>query len=124
MPEPVTIESKLSDPLYASVDWSGFKERDLVILEFRKYTSHIVSEHLRKEPVPRALTTHSWYYETRHEKMSGITRCQNKLEYVLIGKDQTIKRRWNLFPPNHELYSLIDAMPMRRYEMHERQLND
>ncbi len=117
LPDTATIESKLTNPLYSSIDWSGFKERDLVILEFRKYTSHIVSEHRRKEIVPRALTTHSWYYESDHAKMMTLTRCKNKIEYVLIGKDTGVKMRWDLFPPNDELYELIDSMPMRRFEM-------
>lgn len=118
LPESVTIESKLADPLYASIDWHGFKERDLEILEFRKQTSHLVKEHLRAKPVPRALVTHLWYYTAEsHKKIGIIANCENKLEYVLIGKDGTQKRRWNLFPSNDELYSLIDAMPMRRFEM-------
>jgi len=125
LPESATIESKLADPLYASIDWKGFKERDLEILEYRKQTSHLVEEHGRADPVPRALITHAWYYGTvPHEKISAITKCENKLEYVLIGKDGSQKRRWSLFPTNDDLYSTIDAMPMRRFEMRERKWND
>ena len=121
LPESAIIESKLADPLYASIDWNGFKERDLEILEFRKRTSHLVKEHRRAEPVPRLLVTHAWYHTTEsHKKIGTITKCENKLEYVLIGKDGTQKKRWNLFPSNDELYSLIDAMPMRQFEMRER----
>ena len=120
-PESATIESSLADPLYTSIDWDGFKERDLVILEFRKQTSHLVKEHRRAEPVPRALITHAWYYTTEsHEKISAVTKCENKLEYVLIGKDATQKKRWNLFPSNDDLYSTIDAMLMRRFEVRQK----
>jgi len=78
-------------------DRDGFEERDLVIVKIGKDKSH---------------------------RLARIARCENKLEYVLIGKDQTQKMRWDLFPPKNELYSLIDAMPMRRYEMREGQIND
>ena len=78
-------------------DRDGLEERDLVIVNIGKGKSH---------------------------RLARIARCENKLEYVLIGKDQTQKMRWDLFPPKNELYSLIDAMPMRRYEMREGQIND
>ena len=80
-----------------SVDRDGFEERDLVIVKIGKGKSH---------------------------RLARIARCENKLEYVLIGKDQTQKMRWDLFPPKNELYPLIDSMPMRRYEMREGQIND
>jgi len=122
LPESATIKSKLSDPLYASLDWPGFEERDLSILEFRKYSSHLISEHPKKDPVPRAIVSQWGHYATgsEHKKISKIAKCQNKLEYVLIGKDETQKRRWSLFPSDDDLYSIIDAMPMRRYEMRQR----
>jgi len=76
-----------------SVDRDGFEDRDLIIIKIGKGKSH---------------------------RLARIARCENKLEYVLIGKDTTQKQRWDLFPSNDELYSLIDAMPMRRYEMRQR----
>ena len=118
LPESATIESSLTDPFYTSIDWDGFKERDLEILEFRKQTSHLVKEHRRAEAVPRALVTHAWYHTTEsHKKIGTTTKCDNKLEYVLIGKDKTVKKRWGLFPSNDDLYSTIDAMPMRQIEI-------
>jgi len=92
MCEPDNIIPK-SKALHTSIDWDGFEERDLVIVELGT---------------------------DKTSRLAKIARCDNKLEYVLIGKDQTQKRRWNLFPSNDELYSLIDAMPMRRYEMRQR----
>jgi len=82
-----------SAAFYASIDWKGFEERDLVVAETVK---------------------------SKADRLTKIAGCENKLEYVLIGKDQTQKRRWNLLPSNDELYSLIDAMPMRRFEMRQR----
>ena len=41
-------------------------------------------------------------------------------EAVLVGKDGTVKGRWNRPVTLPELFSLIDAMPMRRQEMRAR----
>lgn len=61
-------------------------------------------------------------YEIRHQfnRLESITRCENALEYVLIGKDETQKNRWYLFPSENDLFQVIDAMPMRRFEMRQR----
>ena len=122
LPEPVTIESRLADPLYVSIDWQGFEERDLVIVEIRKSSAHVLKEHDREGAVARYLTSFSERYRdgSRKKGLKEIAQCENKLEYILIGKDQTPKRRWDLFPSNDELYTLIDDMPMRRIEMRQR----
>ena len=126
LPNPITVKSKLSDPLYASIDWKGFEERDLVIVEIREETAYIIAAHKKGSEVPRFITTYSDRFRAGAMKdgVGHIAECKNKLEYVLIGKDQTQKKRWNLFPSNEDLYSLIDAMPMRRFEMRQRKENN
>jgi len=116
LPDHATIKSKQTDALYQSIDWQGFGERDLVIVEIRKQTAHAIREHQRGKLIPRNIILE----RNGDKKIGAIARCENKLEYVLIGKDQTQKRRWNLFPSRDSLYSTIDAMPMRRYEMKQR----
>ena len=125
LPDHATIKSKQANPLYASIDWKGFSERDLVILEMRKASAHIVSKHDKGDRVPRYVTTFSQRNRvgSKSKGLDVIAACENKLEYVLIGKDTGVKMRWDLFPPNNELYALIDAMPMRRFEMRQRKEN-
>ena len=43
---------------------------------------------------------------------------------VLIGKDGTVKKRWDKLPPVEEVFSLIDTMPMRQREMRQNNYND
>ena len=121
LPDHATVKSKQADQLFAAIDWQGFEERDLVIVEIRKYSAHVVKEHSRGMSVPRYKTSFSERYTvgSRSKGLSEITKCENKLEYVLIGKDETQKKRWTLFPSNDDLYALIDAMPMRRFEMRQ-----
>lgn len=121
LPDHATIESKQADPLYMSIDWSGFEERDLVIVEMRNYSAHVVKEHFKGIAVPRYKIPYSGRYiaGTGSTGVGLASRCDNKLEYVLIGKDGTQKRRWDLFPSNSDLYTIIDAMPMRRFEMRQ-----
>jgi hypothetical protein len=40
---------------------------------------------------------------------------------VLIGLDGTVKRRWESLPEAEDLFSIIDAMPMRQRELKERE---
>lgn len=125
LPDHATIESKQADPLYRSTDWQGFEERDVVVVEMRKYSTHVIGQHARGSEVPR----YNIHYAAGYKVGSGtrgvglVSQCENKLEYVLIGKDGTQKQRWDLFPSNNDLYALIDAMPMRQYEMRQKASN-
>ena len=90
------IDERLNDG-YTSVDWAGYEERDLIIVHIGQDKTH---------------------------RLSRIASCENKREFVLVGKDQTPKRRWDSFPSNEALYSLIDVMPMRRFEMRNKRENN
>lgn len=121
LPEHATIKSQQADPLYSSMDWQGFEQRDLVIVEMRKYAAHIVKQHDKGKTVPRYEIANSEGHGvgSRTKGISIVSQCENKLEYVLIGKDGTQKSRWDLFPQREDLYSIIDAMPMRRFEVRQ-----
>jgi hypothetical protein len=43
------------------------------------------------------------------------------LTTVLIGKDGSVKARYNAAPSLDELFALIDGMPMRRAELRSRE---
>ena len=45
-------------------------------------------------------------------------------ETVLIGLDGGIKKRWSTVVKPHEIFDLIDSMPMRRAEMRNKQGNN
>ena len=45
---------------------------------------------------------------------------EKEFRYILIGKDGGVKLNKKEFVPNRDLYSVIDAMPMRQREMRER----
>jgi hypothetical protein len=42
-------------------------------------------------------------------------------QVVLIGLDGTVKQRWDSLPEAEDLFSIIDAMPMRQRELKERE---
>jgi hypothetical protein len=46
--------------------------------------------------------------------------AEQEYRYILIGKDGGVKLNKKEFVPNKDLYSVIDAMPMRQREMRER----
>jgi hypothetical protein len=45
---------------------------------------------------------------------------EQEFRYILIGKDGRVKLNKKEFVPNENLYSIIDAMPMRQREMRKR----
>jgi hypothetical protein len=47
-------------------------------------------------------------------------KAEQEYRYILIGKDGGVKLNKKEFVPNKDLYSVIDAMPMRQREMRER----
>ena len=102
-------------------DWDGYAERDLILVEIRKNTIHSLVGKTTTRVNEKAIT--SW---TRSEQVGFTDRlretanCQREWDWVLIGKDTTVKKRWRNFVGSEDLYETIDAMPMRRYEMKTR----
>jgi len=105
-----------TDPEYSQIDWEGFTERDLVIIEQREDISYIVTPPPAGQPAARHLLS-SAVNSTKKRSIAAIAGCGDETGYVLIGKDGTRKQRWDEFPPQDELFGVIDAMPMRRFEM-------
>ena len=56
-------------------------------------------------------------------RFENIVNCTDKKEFVLIGKDTGVKKRWEDTLPISDLFQTIDAMPMRQYEMRTRDRN-
>ena len=100
----------------AQIDWEGFAERHLVIIEQREDISYIVTPPPEGQLAARPALS-SPVKSTGDRSIEAIAGCGDEAGYVLIGKDQTRKKRWDDFPPQDELFAVIDAMPMRRFEM-------
>jgi hypothetical protein len=108
------------EQFYESVIWSEFSARDLTLVEISQSTvSSVVGDN--DSDVRRKITTarhHDYGNELRYR-----ADCKSDLEFVLIGKDRGVKKRWESSVPQEELFQIIDAMPMRRYEMQQRGKN-
>ena len=62
-----------------------------------------------------ATQTRSW------DAYRDLAGCNPDVPNVaLVGKDGGVKRRWLSIPTQKDIFSLIDAMPMRMREMRER----
>lgn len=98
---------------YGSVKWDEFSERDLVLVEVSENILGSVFGDSRKG--------------ARHHDYGDMLRrkadCKDELEFVLIGKDTSVKARWKNDFTQEDLFNRIDAMPMRRFEMLQQRKN-
>lgn len=51
------------------------------------------------------------------EELHRYPYCGEQNEFILIGKDASIKKRWKDTFSVEDLFQTIDAMPMRQFEM-------
>jgi len=93
----------------AQIDWPGFAERDVALFENLNGVTKRVSQDATGQ-VQRTALDRSGYFD-------ALVDCTHKSEFVLIGKDGGVKKRWMRTLPLAELFQTIDAMPMRRSEM-------
>ncbi|MEM8615875.1 MAG: DUF4174 domain-containing protein [Pseudomonadota bacterium] len=108
-------------PLYgaqleqAKSDWAGYLDRDLIVVWLRDKVltswSPFLIEGGRVDVRQRA----------ESEDVAGLRKrvdCKpSKRGVHLIGKDTGLNRTWSAAVSNVELFSAIDAMPMRQREM-------
>ena len=100
------------DPLrgiFPSMDWSGFVERDLVIVTMKSGQVEILNADGTRD-LPSS--------DTRAQ-MNHKNICERGTDFNLIGKDGGVKKRWSDEVLIEDLFAAIDAMPMRRYEMQQ-----
>ncbi|MDG1286311.1 MAG: DUF4174 domain-containing protein [Rickettsiales bacterium] len=99
---------------YASQQFSltesvaGMKERDLVVWSF------IVNQEVSVEGKSKAHLGTSRFYDYFNVRENGFT-------IILLGKDGEEKHRQNTALSMPELFSMIDAMPMRQREIRKDQ---
>ena len=103
---------------YDNVNWGEFADRHLTIFEIspRAVLSARIDNHGDTKGV-----IHRTAYEDFDDQLRQKAKCENTLEFVLIGKDMGVKKRWENSVPQDKLFQIIDAMPMRRYEMQQNQ---
>ncbi len=107
---------------YKAHDASGFRERDILIVSVLDEPPIVwVLSNNRLGSDPRI-----WKSERDSDVqiMSELGQCktgQNSI--VLIGKDGELKKKWvGTAPSNVELFTLIDAMPMRQQKMRQQDM--
>jgi len=103
-------------------DWEGFAERDLLLIGLNKKTAfNFLAQGLPNDTDFTGLS--SQYIYRSAIGANAIRRsidCVHDFEMILIGKDTGVKARWKNGFTQEDLFSRIDSMPMRRYEMRYR----
>jgi len=104
---------------YKNIDFAGFREREILIvsvLEKPRIAWVLSNNQYGSDPKMWIAPA-----ETDVEKLTELGACHKGQNSVaLIGKDGSMKKTWvGDFPKNEELFSLIDAMPMRQQEMRQ-----
>lgn len=107
-------------------DWEGFAERDLLLVGLNKQTAfNFLAQDPRNDPHAAGIKSHYIYRNPVAGKdIRERVDCAHDFQMILIGKDTGVKARWNTDFTQEDLFSRIDAMPMRRFEIRERQRND
>jgi len=110
------VDEEALREFYESVRWSEFSERDLTLIEISKgMVSSVLGISLKNSS--------RWVNAARHhdygDELRKRANCDGDLEFVLIGKDTGVKMRWTNDFTQEDLFSRIDAMPMRRFEMRQ-----
>lgn len=88
-------------------EWEGMEDRDLKIFLVLPEKASEIKENQQKE-LPA---------EVARQLNDKYGKSSEDFQYILIGKDGTIKLSENRQVPNQKLFSTIDAMPMRQREM-------
>ena len=109
-------QPEIYEGILPKVDWKGFAERDLAILELSDSFTHLVIiDNSTVQQITVSPKDAKW--------LRRSSDCKADDKYVLIGKDGGVKRRWD--GPLHvdDLFETIDAMPMRQFEMRTKGVN-
>lgn len=118
LPNDTQIVDDKTDDIYPQINWAEFKTRDILLIEIRANSVHTVRGNTVTSPSTGNSAT-SWY-RLEHKNPDALRKqaaCTQDFDYILIGKDTGVKKRWDTLPAPDEIFNLIDAMPMRRREM-------
>ncbi len=109
---------------YFKMDWEGFAERDLLSIEVNQKTNASRLVRFQKN-ANKTSTENSAMFDVLYQPIIGsqITRranCKKAYEVILIGKDTGVKARWFNDFSQEDLFSRIDVMPMRMFEVRQK----
>lgn len=111
--EPDPGIQNLASAQFDLVDWQGYMDRDITILELSRARS---ASHVPTSLGP--ITTElSMSPQERERTARGYGCAMNADTILLFGKDGTEKARWTETVKKHQLYRVIDTLPVRRFEM-------
>ena len=111
-------DKEILTQFYRSLNWSEFSERHLTIVEISKYA--VQSVFLNYDGGVAGLINRVKHPDFG-DKLRRKSDCNKDFEFVLIGKDTGVKKRWEKNLPQDALFQVIDAMPMRQYEMRQKE---
>ena len=109
----LVCDSGVDDPLermLPTMDWQGFDERDLVLVTIGPGSVEILN----------ADRTRVFLSSDSLTQIHQKKRCNPGIDFNLIGKDGGVKRRWSDVVRIEDLFTTIDAMPMRRFEVRQK----
>ena len=107
-------------------DWEEFAERDLLLIGLNKKTAFnfLAQDHPNDTDITGLTSQYIYRSPIGANAIRKRVACAHDFEMILIGKDTGVKARWKNDFSQEDLFSRIDAMPMRRFEMRERKRND
>ena len=104
-------------------DWEEFAERDLLLIGLKDQAAYkFRAQNLQNDTSNTGLT--SQYIFKNNISGEGIRKsvnCAHDFELILVGKDTGVKARWINDFTQEDLFARIDAMPMRRFEIRQKQ---
>ncbi len=105
-----TSSTDALDEITPKMDWAKFLERDLDLVSATgnsAYLNYFVDGDVQRSPL----------YGSYVDRIIEESNCNDDTSFVLIGKDGRVKYRWQNNVATEELFEIIDAMPMRQFEM-------
>lgn len=113
------LGTKLQEDQFGRLDWSGYLERDLVVVGVSPGASIVFDTSSFASELENP-SVHVWNDgDIELEKISICSMGQPAV--TLIGKDGGVKGRWSSPVSNEDLFARIDSMPMRQREQRDKQ---
>jgi len=113
--EDAALGSPLQKSQFKITDWTGYAEREITVVGVSLGTS-IIFDSASFAAGGDGVSIHVW--NDGDAKLEQKADClEGKPSLTLIGKDGGVKARWDEPISNEDLFTIIDAMPMRQSEM-------
>jgi len=106
-------------------DWDSFAERDLLLVGLNEQAAYnfLVQDPQNDSDAAGIKSRYIYRSLIAGKAIRERVSCAHDFELILVGKDRGVKARWTNDFTQEDLFSRIDAMPMRRFEMRQRKEN-